>query len=93
MVPATPTKSRIAIRLDKDTLAWFRKQVNAVGGGGYQALINDALREYIKRRCRALGRHATPRHPRRDAKRRVSVTGMGNAQAWFGTTSALVVSP
>ena len=35
VVPAAPTKSRIAIRLDKDTLAWFRKQVNAVGGASY----------------------------------------------------------
>jgi uncharacterized protein (DUF4415 family) len=49
VVPAAPTKSRIAVRLNKDILAWFRKQVNAVGGGSYQALTNDALRESIKR--------------------------------------------
>ena len=49
MVPAAPTKSRIAIRLDKDILAWFRKQVNATEGESYQALINGALRESIKR--------------------------------------------
>ena len=49
MVPAAPTKSRIVIRLDKDTLAWFRKQVNAAEGASYQALVNDALCESIKR--------------------------------------------
>ena len=48
-VSAAPTKSRIAVRLDKGILAWFRKQVNAAEGGSYQALINGALREYIKR--------------------------------------------
>ncbi len=49
VVPAAPTKTRITIRLDEDILAWFRKQVNAAGGGNYQTLINDALREHIKR--------------------------------------------
>ena len=33
VVPAAPTKSRIAIRLDKDSLAWFRKHMNADEGG------------------------------------------------------------
>ncbi len=49
VVPAAPTKTRITIRLDEDILAWFRKQVNAAGGGNYHTLINDALREHIKR--------------------------------------------
>ena len=35
MVPAAPTKSRIAIRLDKDILAWFRKRVSAAEGASY----------------------------------------------------------
>ena len=35
VVPAAPTKSRIAIRLDKDTLAWFRKRVSAAEGASY----------------------------------------------------------
>jgi uncharacterized protein (DUF4415 family) len=26
---------------------WFRQQVNDRGGGNYQTLINQALREYI----------------------------------------------
>ena len=43
-------KTRITIRLDTDTLDWFREQVNAAGGGNYQTLINNALREYAQER-------------------------------------------
>jgi len=42
-------KTRITIRLDDDVLAWFRKQVHKAGGGSYQNLINDALRQHISR--------------------------------------------
>jgi len=42
-------KTRVTIRLDDDILEWFRDQVNAAGGGNYQTLINDALREHIGR--------------------------------------------
>ncbi|MFC1660193.1 BrnA antitoxin family protein [Gemmatimonadota bacterium] len=48
--PATkvpPGKTRITIRLDNDILEWFRSRVHAAGGGNYQTMINDALREYI----------------------------------------------
>jgi uncharacterized protein (DUF4415 family) len=38
-------KERITIRLDADVLAWFRTQVT--GGGNYQTLINEALRNHI----------------------------------------------
>lgn len=47
--PTPPGKTRITIRLDNDILAWFRNQVHAAGGGSYQTMINDALREYVKR--------------------------------------------
>ena len=40
-------KTRITIRLDDDVLAWFKEQVRKSGGGNYQTLINNALREYI----------------------------------------------
>lgn len=43
-------KTRITIRLDNDVLDWFRKQVHRAGGGNYQTLINQALREYIGQR-------------------------------------------
>jgi uncharacterized protein (DUF4415 family) len=42
-------KTRITIRLDDDVLAWFRRQVDSAGGGNYQTLINDALREHLAR--------------------------------------------
>ncbi len=42
-------KTRITIRLDGDILDWFREQVDRAGGGNYQTLINDALREHIRR--------------------------------------------
>jgi uncharacterized protein (DUF4415 family) len=47
--PAPPGKTRITIRLDTDILDWFRNQVNMAGGGNYQALINQALRQYVER--------------------------------------------
>ncbi len=43
-------KTRITIRLDDDVLKWFREQVDKAGGGNYQTLINDALRQYIEPR-------------------------------------------
>jgi len=42
-------KTRITIRLDDDVLSWFRLQVEQAGGGNYQSLINQALRQYIRR--------------------------------------------
>ncbi|WP_456417657.1 BrnA antitoxin family protein [Thiolapillus sp.] len=43
-----PTKQRITIRLDADIIKHFKGLVHAAGGGNYQTLINDALREHIK---------------------------------------------
>lgn len=42
-------KTRITIRLDDEVLAWFREQVERAGGGSYQALMNEALRQHIRR--------------------------------------------
>ena len=42
-------KTRITIRLDENVLAWFRRQVDLAGGGNYQTLINDALRQHVAR--------------------------------------------
>ena len=39
-------KERITVRLDPDIIQWFRDQVK--GGGNYQSLMNEALREYIQ---------------------------------------------
>lgn len=49
VVPVPKGKTRITIRIDDDILEWFRNEVNAAGGGNYQTLINNALREYITR--------------------------------------------
>ncbi len=49
VVPHPRGKTRITIRLDDDLLAWFRQQVDDAGGGNYQTLINDALREHVAR--------------------------------------------
>ncbi len=48
LVPPEPGKTRITIRLDNEILEHFRKRVHEIGGGNYQTLINDALREYIR---------------------------------------------
>lgn len=42
-----PGKTRITIRIDDDILEAFRTQVHAAGGGSYQAMINEALRQHI----------------------------------------------
>ncbi len=47
VIPPSPNKTRITIRLDTDVVDWFREQVNAAGGGNYQTLMNDALRQHI----------------------------------------------
>lgn len=41
-------KTRITIRIDTDILNWFRHQIHKAGGGSYQTLINDVLREHIQ---------------------------------------------
>jgi len=47
VLPMPPGKERITIRLDKDVLDWFRQQATAQGGGNYQTMINQVLRDYI----------------------------------------------
>jgi len=42
-------KKRITIRLDDEVLAWFRDQVDRAGGGNYQTVINEVLRQHIQR--------------------------------------------
>ena len=49
VVPIPKGKTRITIRLDEDVIEWFRRQVEQAGGGNYQSLINDALRQHIRR--------------------------------------------
>jgi BrnA antitoxin of type II toxin-antitoxin system len=47
--PTPPGKTRITIRIDNETLDWFRGKVNEQGGGNYQTLMNQALHEFIER--------------------------------------------
>ena len=49
VLEAPPGKTRITIRIDDDILRWFRTQVDRAGGGSYQSLINQALRDFVKR--------------------------------------------
>ena len=48
VVKADPNKTRITIRLDGDIIEYFKKQVHDAGGGNYQTLLNDTLRQYIQ---------------------------------------------
>ena len=43
-----PNKVRITIRLDSDIIAHFKRKVLEAGGGNYQTLMNQALRELIE---------------------------------------------
>jgi uncharacterized protein (DUF4415 family) len=47
--PLPAGKTRITIRLDDDIIDWFRQTAEQGGGGNYQTMINQALREYIER--------------------------------------------
>ena len=49
VIPVPKGKIRITIRLDEDVIGWFRAQVEKAGGGNYQTLMNDALRQHIAR--------------------------------------------
>jgi uncharacterized protein (DUF4415 family) len=64
IVPLTPNKTRITIRLNDDILDWFRQQVHLAGGGNYQTLINDVLRNYIEQ-------NEPDREPLEDTLRRI----------------------
>lgn len=50
VIKTPPRKTRITIRIDDDILEWFRDQVHAAGGGNYQTLINQALRDHVTSR-------------------------------------------
>ena len=52
--PAPPGKTRITIRLDDEVLDWFRARADAAGGGSYQSMVNEALREHIARKAEPL---------------------------------------
>ena len=54
VLPVPKGKTRITIRIDDDILDWFRGEVEAAGGGNYQTLINQALREYLKQQQQPL---------------------------------------
>lgn len=47
IITADPNKVRITIRLDGDIIEHFKSQVHSAGGGNYQTLINEALRDHI----------------------------------------------
>ena len=49
VVRTGPNKERITIRLDADIIEHFKQLVHEAGGGNYQTLINDALREHMRR--------------------------------------------
>ncbi len=48
VVPQTPGKTRITIRLDNDVIEHFQAIVDRAGSANYQSLINDALREHLR---------------------------------------------
>lgn len=48
LVPPDPNKVRITIRLDSDIVDHFKNIVNEAGGGNYQTLINNTLRQHIE---------------------------------------------
>lgn len=50
VIRVSGSKTRITIRLDEDIIRWFKAKVEAAGGGNYQTMMNEALREYVAHR-------------------------------------------
>jgi len=50
VLPPATGKTRITIRLDTEVLDWFRGEVSRAGGGNYQTLMNEALRQHVEAR-------------------------------------------
>ena len=71
IVATPPGTRRIAIQLDEEVLGWFFDQCEKAGGGNYQTMINDALREHIQRE----------REPLEDTLRRVLREELGRTGA------------
>lgn len=69
-------KTRITIRVDDDILDWFREQVDAAEGRkSYQAMMNQALREYMQRQREPL--EAILRRVVREELAAYNVSGQG----------------
>ena len=51
-----PSKVRITIRLDPEVIDHFKEEVSAAGGGNYQTLINNVLKDYIEGKEKGLDR-------------------------------------
>ena len=47
VIPVPAGKTRITIRIDDDILDWFKAKVDAAGGGNYQTMMNNVLREFM----------------------------------------------
>lgn len=47
VAPTVSCKTRITIRLDNDVLEYFHSKVDSQGGGNYQSMINQILKEHI----------------------------------------------
>lgn len=54
VIQPDPNKTRITIRLDTDIIDHFKGIVNESGGGNYQTLINNVLRDHIEARDEGL---------------------------------------
>jgi Arc/MetJ family transcription regulator len=84
-----PGKTRITIRIDDDVLEWFRKAVHEAGGGSYQSMINQALRDHVENATEPLeetlrrvlkevlpaGKKAAPRKAKKSGSRTKSAAG------------------
>ena len=54
VIPPDTSKVRITIRLDPEVIDHFKEEVSAAGGGNYQTLINNALRQHLESDSKAL---------------------------------------
>ncbi len=50
VVKPRPDTTLVRFHVDDEILDWFREQVHRAGGGDVTELMNDVLREYIRRK-------------------------------------------
>lgn len=66
VIPPDPRKTRITIRLDTKILQWFWRRVDEAGGGNYQTMINEVLKNYIESEDSKTIRYPGGRHGEQD---------------------------
>ncbi|MDD2901404.1 MAG: BrnA antitoxin family protein [Syntrophales bacterium] len=73
-----PRKTRITIRLDTKILKWFWQRVDEAGGGNYQTMINEVLKNYIESENKKIRRYPGGLQGEREVRYQMEGEGEGS---------------